>query len=92
MNPSEIAASAWGWQDSFTLGLFFAGMIGIVVWVVRQKEETSSDYFLAGRDAGWLAIGASIFASNIGSEHWWGWPARGPPPAWPWRTGKCTPG
>jgi solute:Na+ symporter, SSS family len=51
------------------LGLFFAGMIGIVVWVVRQKEETSSDYFLAGRDAGWLAIGASIFASNIGSEH-----------------------
>ena len=69
MNPSEIAASAWGWQDSFTLGLFFAGMIGIVVWVVRQKEETSSDYFLAGRDAGWLAIGASIFASNIGSEH-----------------------
>ncbi len=69
MNPTQIAASAWGWQDSFTLGLFFAGMIGIVVWVVRQKEETSSDYFLAGRDAGWLAIGASIFASNIGSEH-----------------------
>ncbi len=65
MNPS----AAWAWQDSFTLGLFFAGMIAIVVWVLRQKEETSSDYFLAGRDAGWLAIGASIFASNIGSEH-----------------------
>lgn len=44
-------------------------MIGIVIWVLMQKEETSSDYFLAGRDAGWLAIGASIFASNIGSEH-----------------------
>jgi SSS family solute:Na+ symporter len=69
MNPSAIAASAWAWQDSFTLGLFFAGMIGIVIWVVLQKEETTSDYFLAGRDAGWLAIGASIFASNIGSEH-----------------------
>ena len=69
MNPSAIAASAWAWQDSFTLGLFFAGMIGIVIWVLRQKEETTSDYFLAGRDAGWLAIGASIFASNIGSEH-----------------------
>jgi len=26
-------------------------------------------YFLAGRDATWIAIGASIFASNIGSEH-----------------------
>ncbi|MCB1019584.1 MAG: sodium:solute symporter [Acidobacteria bacterium] len=62
-------ATAWAWQDSFTLGLFFAGMLGIVIWVLRMKEETSSDYFLAGRDAGWLAIGASIFASNIGSEH-----------------------
>jgi SSS family solute:Na+ symporter len=69
MNPSEVASVAWAWQDSFTLGLFFAGMVGIVVWVLRQREETSSDYFLAGRDAGWVAIGASIFASNIGSEH-----------------------
>ena len=62
-------ATAWAWQDSFTLGLFFAGMLGIVIWVLRMKEETSSDYFLAGRNAGWIAIGASIFASNIGSEH-----------------------
>ncbi len=44
-------------------------MILVIWWVVRQKEETSSDYFLAGRNAGWIAIGASIFASNIGSEH-----------------------
>jgi SSS family solute:Na+ symporter len=44
-------------------------MVAIVIWVLRQKEETTQDYFLAGRDAGWLAIGSSIFASNIGSEH-----------------------
>ena len=44
-------------------------MIALVIWVLRMKEETTTDYFLAGRDAGWLAIGASIFASNIGSEH-----------------------
>jgi len=55
--------------DWIILGLFILGLIGIVVWVLRQKEETTSDYFLAGRDATWLAIGASIFASNIGSEH-----------------------
>jgi SSS family solute:Na+ symporter len=55
--------------DWIVLGAFFAGLIVIVVWVSRMKEETSSDYFLAGRNAGWLAIGASIFASNIGSEH-----------------------
>ncbi len=55
--------------DWIVLGLFAAGLIGIVVWVLRKKEENTTDYFLAGRDATWLAIGASIFASNIGSEH-----------------------
>lgn len=60
---------AFHWLDWAVLGLFFLGLIGIIVWVSRMKEDTSSDYFLAGRDAGWIAIGASIFASNIGSEH-----------------------
>ena len=55
--------------DWIILGLFFLVLIGIVVWVALQKEETSTDYFLAGKNAGWVAIGASIFASNIGSEH-----------------------
>jgi len=55
--------------DWIVLGLFCLGLVGIIIWVVKQKEETSTDYFLAGRDATWLAIGASIFASNIGSEH-----------------------
>ena len=58
-----------GTLDWIVLGLFCFALIGIVIWVVRQKSETSTDYFLAGRDATWLAIGASIFASNIGSEH-----------------------
>ncbi len=57
------------WLDWMVLGLFAVALIGIIVWVSRMKEDTSSDYFLAGRDATWLAIGASIFASNIGSEH-----------------------
>ena len=57
------------WLDWTVLGLFALALIGIIVWVSRMKEDTSSDYFLAGRDATWLAIGASIFASNIGSEH-----------------------
>ena len=55
--------------DWIVLGAFFLGLIAIVVWVSRKKAETSADYFLAGRDASWLVIGASIFASNIGSEH-----------------------
>lgn len=55
--------------DWIVLGLFCLILIFVIVWVVRKKDETSSDYFLAGRDATWIAIGASIFASNIGSEH-----------------------
>lgn len=55
--------------DWVVLGLFFVALFGVVVWVIKQKEDTSTDYFLAGRNAGWIAVGASIFASNIGSEH-----------------------
>jgi solute:Na+ symporter, SSS family len=55
--------------DWLVLGLFFVLLFMLIWWVLRQKEETTADYFLAGRNVGWLAIGASIFASNIGSEH-----------------------
>lgn len=55
--------------DWIVLGIFFLILIGIIVWVLRQKEDNTEDYFLAGKSAGWLSIGSSIFASNIGSEH-----------------------
>ena len=55
--------------DWLVIAAFAALMIGIVWWVSRQKQENSDDYFLGGKDATWIAIGASIFASNIGSEH-----------------------
>ena len=55
--------------DWLVIGVFAAALIGIVVWVVSQKNNNSADYFLGGKDATWIAIGASIFASNIGSEH-----------------------
>lgn len=55
--------------DWLVIGVFCLALIGIVVWVVSQKNNNSADYFLGGRDATWIAIGASIFASNIGSEH-----------------------
>lgn len=55
--------------DWIVIGLFGLALVGIIVWVFKQKQNSSGDYFLAGRDATWIAIGASIFASNIGSEH-----------------------
>ena len=58
-----------GTLDWIVLGVFCLGLVAIIIWVMRTKDQTSTDYFLAGRDATWLAIGSSIFASNIGSEH-----------------------
>lgn len=58
-----------GALDWIVIGIFAAGLIGIIIWVVNQKQNNSADYFLGGRSATWIAIGASIFASNIGSEH-----------------------
>ncbi|MGP1435132.1 MAG: sodium:solute symporter [Phocaeicola sp.] len=55
--------------DWLVIGIFCVILISIVIWVMRQKNDNSADYFLGGRDATWIAIGASIFASNIGSEH-----------------------
>ncbi|MDR1722404.1 MAG: sodium:solute symporter [Tannerella sp.] len=58
-----------GTLDWIVIGVFSLALIGIILWVLRQKQDDSKDYFLGGRDATWIAIGASIFASNIGSEH-----------------------
>ena len=61
--------NVFAWQDWSVIALFGLLMIGIVVYVTKQKNESSGDYFLDGRNATWLAIGTSLFASNIGSEH-----------------------
>ena len=55
--------------DWIVIAIFFLALIGIIVWVMKQKQNNAADYFLGGKDATWIAIGASIFASNIGSEH-----------------------
>jgi SSS family solute:Na+ symporter len=48
--------------------LYFC-LIGVVAWWYGRGQKDTKDYFLAGRNAGWVVIGASIFTSNIGSEH-----------------------
>jgi SSS family solute:Na+ symporter len=55
--------------DWVAIALYFGILLGVVWWVVRKNKDTAADYFLAGRNLGWWVIGASIFASNIGSEH-----------------------
>ena len=55
--------------DYITLSLYFVMLLAVAWWVIRQENKDTEDYFLAGRNVGWFVIGASIFASNIGSEH-----------------------
>jgi len=56
--------------DWIIILFYFAVIAGISWWAVKKKDKTSADdYFLAGRHLGWFVVGASIFASNIGSEH-----------------------
>src|SRR2546423_5489142 len=55
--------------DWIVIAIYFAILLVVAWWVVRKGKDSATDYFLAGRNLGWWVIGASIFASNIGSEH-----------------------
>jgi len=64
-----IGQSALGALDWIAVLAYFGILVGIAWWVIRKGKDTADDYFLAGRNLGWFVVGASIFASNIGSEH-----------------------
>ena len=58
-----------GLLDWIIVGIYFILIGGISVWSIRKKKDSPSEYFLANRNLGWFVIGASILASNVGSEH-----------------------
>ncbi len=55
--------------DLLFIAVYFIILFGIAWWAALREKNVSSDYFLASRDVAWFAVGASLFASNIGSEH-----------------------
>ncbi|MCX6894406.1 MAG: sodium:solute symporter [Verrucomicrobia bacterium] len=55
--------------DWVVIALYFGVLFCVAWWAIRKNKDTAADYFLGGRNLGWWVIGASIFASNIGSEH-----------------------
>jgi len=57
--------------DMAIIGVYFLIVFCIGLYFAR-KERTSTEYFLAGRDVGWFFIGASLFVSNISTEHFIG--------------------
>src|SRR5512147_544435 len=55
--------------DWIAIAAYFCILATVAWWVVKKSKAETADYFLAGRNLSWWIIGASIFASNIGSEH-----------------------
>lgn len=58
-----------GTLDWVFLILYMLVIAGISIWSIRKSKDSPTDYFLANRNLGWWVIGASILASNVGSEH-----------------------
>ena len=57
--------------DWVVVGLYFVVVFGVAVWayLLERRDESPAGYFLGGRNVGWFVVGASLFVSNIGSEH-----------------------
>jgi solute:Na+ symporter, SSS family len=69
MDPATRATSTLTGLDWLMIALYFSVLAAVAWWVVSRSKKTAADYFLAGRNLSWWIVGASIFASNIGSEH-----------------------
>lgn len=59
----------FGYIDWLFIILYLIIIGAVSIWSIRKSKASPSDYFLANRNLGWFVIGASILASNVGSEH-----------------------
>lgn len=57
--------------DNLIIVSYFLVVFGIGIYHSR-RQRTTSEYFLAGHSIGWFAVGASLFSTNISSEHFIG--------------------
>ena len=56
--------------DWVVLGLYFAILVGVAVWVALQKNKNTEDYFLAGRNVGWFVIGYFCLQYRLRACSW----------------------
>ncbi|XP_060598058.1 sodium/glucose cotransporter 4-like [Ruditapes philippinarum] len=59
--------------DFLVVAGYFVLLVSVGIWsLCRAHRGTVRNYFLAGRSMTWIPVGASLYASNIGSEHFIG--------------------
>ncbi|KAK6196076.1 hypothetical protein SNE40_001371 [Patella caerulea] len=58
--------------DIIVITVYFLFVLFVGLWSSRRNRGSAGGYFLAGRNMNWIPIGASLYASNIGSLHFVG--------------------
>lgn len=62
-----------GGADLAVLVIYLASVLSVGLWAsIRGRHDSTSDYFLGGRNMNWVLVGASLFASNVGTDHFVG--------------------
>jgi SSS family solute:Na+ symporter len=69
MDTAARATATLASLDWATIALYFPVLATVAWWVVSTSKKRAIDHFLAGRTRSWWIVGASIVASNVGSEH-----------------------
>lgn len=67
--PVSVGTSGLHSADWMVIAFYLLAIAALAGWSFLKARDTADDYFLAGRNLGWFIIAASIFSSNIGSEH-----------------------
>ncbi|GBM55506.1 Sodium/glucose cotransporter 1, partial [Araneus ventricosus] len=73
MSDDKLGSTELYWEDAVVISLYFIMVLAVGAWSSwRSKRNSVSGYFLASRSMHWIPVGASLFASNIGSGHFIG--------------------
>ncbi|XP_047554192.1 solute carrier family 5 member 4 isoform X1 [Lutra lutra] len=73
LGPPEMSERIQNAADISVIVIYFMVVMAVGLWaMLKTNRGTVGGFFLAGGDIAWWPMGASLFASNIGSGHFVG--------------------